>query len=397
MKNVQNNSIKGVVVKNIIPVILQPGSNNAFYVKNILKGLYSAAEKYDLDIDLADDFDTVWCQSYPNGSSIIVIGYIVEWLQRTINFVTKMGYKPMVVNTWLSKDMLKYCDGVYCQLEEGIENIISYLYSAGKNNIALFGTNSLSLADCLKENTFLNFPRERFKDSYYEVVHGGNPLEECVDDFIDKLTENNIDAIICANDTVAIHLISKLKRDGIKVPEDIYVVGMGNSRLGQKIFIPLSSIDFNYEELGSQTISLWRFMRKNKNNIHAEVTVPCRFIIRQSTDNFRCREEKNILAHTEFSPNTIIENTTDEYYEDENVRKILKFEVFLCTCDDLDYRILESIMLGKSDSIMAEELNMTDRGIRYRISKMTKKLEVQTREEIADMLKKLSAFYPAED
>lgn len=91
-------------------------------------------------------------------------------------------------------------------------------------------------------------------------------------------------------------------------------------------------------------------------------------------------------------PDSEMETNIDEFYEDADVQKIIKFEVFLRACDDMDYRVLEEILQGRSDSKMAERLNISDRAIRYRINKMTKKLGVQTREEIVNIVRDLRAF-----
>ena len=58
----------------------------------------------------------------------------------------------------------------------------------------------------------------------------------------------------------------------------------------------------------------------------------------------------------------------------------------------MDFCILEGIMHGKNDNKLTESLNMSDRAIRYRISKMAKKLGIQTREEICNIINEMKAF-----
>ena len=59
-----------------------------------------------------------------------------------------------------------------------------------------------------------------------------------MDRFIEAFFENNIDAIVCANDSVAILLIQEMLKNGIKIPEDAYVVGVGNICSALKLPFP---------------------------------------------------------------------------------------------------------------------------------------------------------------
>lgn len=87
-----------------------------------------------------------------------------------------------------------------------------------------------------------------------------------------------------------------------------------------------------------------------------------------------------------------IEIDGDEFYDDEDIQKVLKFEIFLRSCDKIDNYVLEGIFQGMSDAKMADMYNISDRAIRYRINKMTKKLGVQSRDEIVSIIKDLRMF-----
>jgi DNA-binding LacI/PurR family transcriptional regulator len=377
------------MLKKTVPIITQKVSGNSYWVKSILVGIRQSAEKRDFMLDFIDNVDDIRISSYKRGSSIIVVGYAADWLKNTLDALIKKGFAPIIVNGWLSPSMLRICNGVYFQLGEAIEQSIQYLTLAGRKRIALFGTNEYSLADRFKEETYEIAIRNGKLNNDSLIFRGSNPLCGCVDEFIDSFVKNEIDAVICANDTVALYLINRMVKSGFNIPDDLYVIGMGNSCLAQKSSIPISSIDFDYEELGHRALHLWASIRQNCVNVHAEITIPCKFISRQSTDDFVCSE---LMIADEQIDETCIDNNIDEYYEDEDIQKIIKFENFLNTCDDMDYLVIREMMQGRSDSKMADSLNMSDRAIRYRINKMVKKLGVQTREEIVNMVRDLNAF-----
>ena len=64
------------------------------------------------------------------------------------------------------------------------------------------------------------------------------------------------DAIFCYNDLSAVGAIKCILGAGLRVPEDIAVIGCGNLRLATYLEVPLSSIDQDTAELGEQAARL---------------------------------------------------------------------------------------------------------------------------------------------
>ncbi len=379
-------------MKNTVPVIVQAVAKHSYWVESIFTGLRQSAEKSDYELEFIENAEGISKSDYSYCDSIIVIGYVVGWLEQTVDILLKKGFQPIIVNTWISSSMLKHCNGVFSDLEKSVEECINYLSASGRKNISLFGVNNLSLADRLKAQTFKRLSAGCNERDEELIFPADNPIEKYIEGFIKNFEEKEIDAVICTNDTVAIMLINRMLKYGFKIPEDLYVIAMGNSLLGQKIQIPLSSVDFNYEELGRQAFALWRYILRSTEKVHIELTIPCKFIPRASTGNFAVVETKcsSVLDDELLDEN--IETNCDGFYEDIDIQKIIMFEVFLRSCDEIDYLVLEGILQGKSDAKMAEQYNISDRAIRYRINKMTKKLCVQTRDEVVNIVRELRAF-----
>lgn len=64
------------------------------------------------------------------------------------------------------------------------------------------------------------------------------------------------DAIICANDIMAMAACTQLETHGILVPEDILVTGFDNCREGKMFYPALSSVEQNYKEIGYKACSI---------------------------------------------------------------------------------------------------------------------------------------------
>ena len=58
------------------------------------------------------------------------------------------------------------------------------------------------------------------------------------------------DAVFCYNDLTAVGAIDATLQAGLRVPEDVAVIGCGNFRYADYLRVPLSSIDHGTAELG---------------------------------------------------------------------------------------------------------------------------------------------------
>lgn len=62
------------------------------------------------------------------------------------------------------------------------------------------------------------------------------------------------EAIVCANDAMAIGVLEYFKENGVRVPEDVLLVGFDNSEMAKYSSPSISSIDKNPRELGKRAI-----------------------------------------------------------------------------------------------------------------------------------------------
>ncbi len=89
------------------------------------------------------------------------------------------------------------------------------------------------------------------------------------------------EAIVCANDDMACGVLHVLEERGIKVPEEVAVVGYDNIREAAFTTPPLSSVDQPVLEIGKQSAQLALSMANGEKVKHLTV-VPTRFVQRNS-------------------------------------------------------------------------------------------------------------------
>ncbi len=94
------------------------------------------------------------------------------------------------------------------------------------------------------------------------------------------------DAIFCGNDQMAIGAIRAIQEAGLKIPDDIAVMGFDNNFPGTLIQPSLSTVSVPKQRMGSEAVELllWR-MQQGDDAPPRTVTLETNLIIRQSTDN----------------------------------------------------------------------------------------------------------------
>ncbi|TDB90577.1 LacI family DNA-binding transcriptional regulator [Actinomadura sp. 7K534] len=91
------------------------------------------------------------------------------------------------------------------------------------------------------------------------------------------------DGVFCANDLLAIGLINELTRLGIRVPEDIAVIGYDDIELAASAAVPLTTIRQPRRELGWEAAELaMAELREGKSHQHRQVVLRPELVIRES-------------------------------------------------------------------------------------------------------------------
>lgn len=115
---------------------------------------------------------------------------------------------------------------------------------------------------------------------------------EAVHKLINGRSQGQIPTAIWAhNDLIALGIIKELKNFGIRVPEDISVVGMDNMALTDMVYPPLTTIAQPRKAMAEKAVRMIIQEIEMKDRYQVEnVKMEPELIIRESTAN--CRGEK---------------------------------------------------------------------------------------------------------
>ncbi len=155
-----------------------------------------------------------------------------------------------------------------------------FLITNGAKNIAHFGGPSDVISSVERANGFKKAMKKHNMD--YKsldldlVVPDKNLLREF-------LTNNKVDGIFCSSDYIALETIYVAKELGLRVPDDVQVIGFDNIRFSNLSNPPLTTIDQNTTELGHTAIKNLLLMINKEEIDSKRVVLPTELVKRGTT------------------------------------------------------------------------------------------------------------------
>jgi LacI family transcriptional regulator len=172
---------------------------------------------------------------------------------------------------------------------QGIGEALDHLYALGHRRIGfLSGPSNLGSART-RRSAFLKGIRKHGIAEEPELVQEGVHRIEGGEAATERLLAlaRPPSALLASNDLMAIGAMRAIGRHGLRVPEDVSVVGFDDIELGQLTVPALTTIRLSRSELGEKAFrALFRVLESEKEK-GAEYTVETHLVIRQSTGPFK--------------------------------------------------------------------------------------------------------------
>ena len=351
-----------------IHIFMQPEIRGSFWADSILQGIADAARGRG-DVLVAHNVGDA-IPELPSRLALVV-GNSRGWLEGAVARCIELGARPVIVNAGMLPLRQFRCSGVVFELEEALNNCVRSLEAQGRGRTVLLGVNPDSATDQVKADAFIKASRDLDPN---DIVWANDNIDSCTLDFVDRFDSIDCDSVICANDTVAICLFRLLRERGYRLPERLYIVGIGNSYVGARLALPLTSIMFDYHQMGCAAIRLYHQLRECGFDCNMTLSLPCRLVIRDSAP----------LNDVRIQPPKLTADTQPRqgYFDSDNARSIIRVESILQASDDIDREILYGITRGETCDAIAERLFFSDRAVRYRLSKLLRRYGYSDRSEL---------------
>ena len=218
---------------------------------------------------------------------IIVLGQIekemLELLKRHTDKLVYAGINPVDGGF----------DQVICDGYRGTEAVIRHLIEDGHSNIGYVGfipakatsgepvneQRYQAYCDVMKSN---GHPVDDTK-----VVHTGlktTRAYEAMSEYLGRVQRATLpSAFFCANDAVAFGVMRSLRENGLKVPEDVSVIGMDNVEMASFVSPALSTVNIPRRSMGSRAVKMLIEQIEDGRDYPMRVDLPFELKVRESS------------------------------------------------------------------------------------------------------------------
>lgn len=220
---------------------------------DIILGFRQSAFRRDCDVTVtpvtpafqsAEKYDTYMLKNGYAGAFLLGLALQDEWI---------LQFRSTSIPTVLLDNYIKKNPAVsYIGTDsfEGIDDAIEHLTGLGHTRIGLINGSRNSMISDQRWQAYadsmtahgLPFSEDTMPYAYF--------VPEAAKPHVDKLLSMGITAILCGNDLIASGVIAECRARGVRVPEDISVIGFDDIPISAKLDPPLTTIRQDRIELG---------------------------------------------------------------------------------------------------------------------------------------------------
>lgn len=250
--NIVARSLKTQKTKTIGIVI--PDISNQIY-SEIVRGAEDVSNIYNYNVILCNtDLDMEKEMEYLRVLKEKMVDGIIYMSSSMGEDVVKL-IKELQIATVLveTKDENNIFPSVTLDNKKAAEEAVTYLVKNGNKKIAYIGANnSVYNASTLR---YSGYKAALTDNSLYEdknLVHFGALKAKDGYEAINKMLDTSkFDAVFCVNDEIAMGVINALRDNGIKVPDDVDVIGFNNIPTASIFYPKLTTIEQPLYDMGS--------------------------------------------------------------------------------------------------------------------------------------------------
>lgn len=255
-------------------------------IGRVISGIMSGLEKNGYRMMLANtqnntkkELDYLKVFDDKQVDAVILIGTIISPAHRKV--INKMKIPVVLVG--------QHLDGCYCVYHDdfgAVKDLTGLLLSKGRKNIGFLGvTEDDVAAGRARYKGFLAAMKSAGyteRSDHHRIGEFG--LQSGYDNMGELLAADpDVNAVICATDHIAVGAARYCKEQGISVPEQIMITGIGDSELAAVTTPSITSAHYYYEDTGSMAADMIVKLMKKKDVAVKEVKMGYEIVEREST------------------------------------------------------------------------------------------------------------------
>jgi LacI family transcriptional regulator len=179
--------------------------------------------------------------------------------------------------------------------DDGMRQVLTHLASLGHRNIVtIAGPQTIStgynryssyVQHCEKLKLGTAQPLASFARAFNETEG-----ERCAEELL--ATGRKFTAIVCANDRLAVGVVTTLRRHGIDCPRDISVTGFNDMPLCDRLFPPLTTVRVQHHRAGLEAADTMVGLIASGIATPRHIVLPVALVARESTQPAAVRGER---------------------------------------------------------------------------------------------------------
>lgn len=173
--------------------------------------------------------------------------------------------------------------------DHGLRQVVRALVAKGRRRLGLLVRSDRAFRDVRVRAAFEQAAREAgladsdltFREERRPVAREEDTTSRCVDEFL--ASSRPPEAIVCGYDRTALSALAHLRSRGVKVPDDIAVVGCAGMPVTSHSAFRLSTLDLRIDQMGMHAVDLVLRMTKGEPLAGTCVMVQPQFIERETS------------------------------------------------------------------------------------------------------------------
>jgi DNA-binding LacI/PurR family transcriptional regulator len=269
----------------IIPLINRP------FISSLISGIEMAAKKAGYNVIISQSHDE-YANEVANAAALYasrVTGLVVSLGMETQNYDHLRQFTqhniPLVFVDRVTKELntdlvvidnaLAGFDATNHLIEQGCKRIA---HIAGAQHRNIYKERYEGYLEALRKHNMPVDPDLVLHTNYLSLEDGFKCAEKLFN------LDNPPDGIFCANDTTAISVIQFAKKRGIKIPDDLAVIGFNNDPLSEIIDPPLSTIAHPAVDMGRLAAQQVLKQKEQSDIVRSEtIVLKTTLIVRESS------------------------------------------------------------------------------------------------------------------
>lgn len=204
----------------------------------------------DLNMQTAEKYDTYMLKNGFSGAFLLGFSLHDDWVKQ----LNKTTVPTVLLDNYIPVN--PHVGYVGTDSVEGISLAVNHLCSLGHKKIAFLNGSKNSMVSDERYQAFIQSMTEHGLPPEEGLIEYGYYVPDCAKYHVPGFLKNGATAILCASDLIASGVIVELTKRGLRVPEDISVIGFDDLPLAAQLTPPLTTVRQDRTDLGKSAFLL---------------------------------------------------------------------------------------------------------------------------------------------